>query len=450
MAEALPRALADEGHDVRVFVPLYGVVDRERHGLELQWETPEFRVFAARIERSEVPVYFVDCPKYFARASIYTNDVDEPERFVFFCRAVLESCQRLSFAPHVVHANDWQSALLPLLLKTTFSWDQLFAETKTLLTIHNIGYQGSFGVETLRTIGVEDRTLFDADDLRNGVVNFLKTGVVHAGHLSTVSPTYAREIQTPEQGFGLDPFLAARNDALTGILNGVDYDEWSPAADHHIPYRYAANDLEGKRRNKLALLEQLGLECSVETPLVGMVTRLSYQKGIDLLPNALPSLLAEQDFAFAVLGTGEAKYEEFFASLQSRFPGRVCFFRGFENRLAHWIEAGADLFLMPSRYEPCGLNQMYSLKYGTVPIVRKTGGLADSVVPFDPATGEGTGIVFEHYTPDGVHWAIGAGIALYRDPEAHARVVANGMAQDFSWAGPAKRYVAIYRDLLIH
>ena len=456
VAASLPRTLGNLGHDVRAFVPLYGSIDRAAYELEpLPMESADFELYRTTIARSDVPVYFVHYPRYFDRGAIYTNDDDEPLRFIFFCRAVLEACQRLGFAVDIFHVNDWQTALVPLFLKTTYAWDKLFEKTKTLLTIHNLAYQGVFGVDVPNVydaIGLNRRSYFDSDDVRGGVVNFLKTGLLHADHLSTVSPTYAQEIQTPEQGYDLDGLLRRRAHSLTGILNGVDYHEWNPSEDRFIPFRYSDKSLFRKKWNKMALVDKLGLDVSVAevTPLVGMVTRLSAQKGIDLLEDVLPEVLSRDALALVVLGTGETRYEAFFAGLQRRFPERVCFYRGFSNELAHWIEAAADLFLMPSRYEPCGLNQMYSLKYGTVPIVRKTGGLADSVRPFDPDTGDGTGIVFDHYTPDGVRWALDAALQLYCDPDAWRVVVTNGMAEDFSWEQQAERYVAIYRQLLIH
>ncbi len=454
VAASLPRTLGRLGHDVRAFVPLYGSIDRVAHELEpLPMASADFELYQGVIARSEVPVYFVHYPRYYERKAIYTNDADEPLRFIFFCRAVIEACQRLGFAADIFHVNDWQTALVPLLLKTTYAWDKLFEKTKTLLTIHNLAYQGIFGADVYDAIGVEEMGYFDADDVGAGVVNFLKTGLLHADHLSTVSPTYAQEIQTPEQGYDLDGLLRRRADSLTGILNGVDYDEWSPSEDRFIPFPYSEKSLSRKKRNKMALVEKLGLDVSENMPLVGMVTRLSAQKGIDLLEDVLPELLSREPLALVVLGTGEARYEAFFAGLERRFPDRVCFYRGFSNELAHWIEAASDLFLMPSRYEPCGLNQMYSLKYGTVPIVRKTGGLADSVRPFDATshgTGDGTGIVFDHYTPAGVRWALDAALGLYHDPDAWRVVVTNGMAEDFSWERQAERYVAIYDQLLIH
>lgn len=451
VAESLPRTLGKLGHDIRVFVPLYGIIDREAHELEpLPIDSSEFSLFQGVIPRSDVAVYFIDCPRWFDRGAIYTNDEDEPLRFLFFCRAAIETCQHLGFAADIFHVNDWQSALVPLLLKTTYAWDKLFDKARTLLTIHNLAYQGVFDGAVYDAINIEDPSYFDAQDREAGIVNFLKTGILHADQLSTVSPTYADEIQTPEQGYGLENLLRQRASALTGILNGVDYDAWNPSEDRFIPFRYSEKSLFRKKKNKSALADQLNLAPIGDNPLLGMVTRLSAQKGIDLLVRVLPELLAQEPLRLVVLGTGEARYESFFASLQQRFPERVCFFRGFNDELAHWIEAAADMFLMPSRYEPCGLNQMYSLKYGTVPIVRKTGGLADSVRLFDPVTREGTGIVFNHYTPDGVRWALDMALGLYGDTAAWSAIVANGMAEDFSWDLQAERYVAIYRQLLIH
>ncbi len=453
VGEALSRALAELGHDVRVFVPLYDTIDRDGLSIEKRFETEAFDLWEGTLPRSKVPVYFVDCPRFFSRGSLYTNDPDEPLRFALFCHAVVQSCQRLVFAPQIFHLNDWQTSLVPVLLETTYAWDRLFEGAKTVLTIHNLGYQGVFGAEAIERMDIPDSSHFDEHDRGAGVVNLLKTGISHADHLTTVSPTYAREIQTEEQGFGLDGLLRHRSGRLTGILNGVDYGEWDPENDEHIPYRYSAETIRLKKQNKVKLLQELGLASSspdADPPLIGMVSRLSAQKGIELLPRALPDFLARHDSSLAVLGTGERAYEEFFSMLEKRFPGRVRFYRGFNNRLAHWIEAGADMFLMPSRYEPCGLNQMYSLRYGTVPVVRKTGGLADSVQQFDPATGEGHGIVFEHYTASGVQWGLERAIELYGDTASWDRMVQNAMACDFSWAGPAARYSDIYRELLIH
>ncbi len=458
---SLPRALSRQGQDVRVFLPLYGSIDRRAHGIRpvledpipvrLGDETVSFTLNGTTLPGTNVPVYLVDSPRFYDRPSIYTVDADEPFRFLFFCRAIFESCQRLGFSPDILHANDWQTALVPLMRKTLYAWDRLFSRSRTLLTIHNIAYQGAFGGRVPGAIGVTDAAWFDASDLGEGRVNFLKTGLLHADRLTTVSPTYALEIQTPEHGYGLDPILRERTHDLTGILNGVDYEEWDPERDAFIPQPYSAETLPEKRKNKQALLRKLGLAYAGNVPLVGMVTRLSYQKGIELLYESLPAVLATESIQLVVLGTGEVRYVSFFESLQKQFPDRVRFYEGFHEEMAHWIEAGADFFLMPSRYEPCGLNQMYSLRYGTVPIVRRTGGLADSVRLFDAsADASGTGIVFDHFTADAVVWALTYGIRLFHDPSSWERIRRNGMAEDFSWERQAERYLEIYRQLLVH
>ncbi len=290
--------------------------------------------------------------------------------------------------------------------------------------------------------------MLDADDLAGGRINFLKTGVIHADLLTTVSPTYSREILEPEYGMGLEGPLRTRDGSVVGILNGVDYGEWSPESDPLIPFPFSMKDMEGKEKNKQALMEELGLEYEFDRPLVGMITRLTYQKGIDLVKEALPDLLASRDVSVAVLGSGEKEYEHFFHWLHAEFPGRVSFFEGFNNQLAHRIEAGSDLFLMPSRYEPCGLNQMYSLKYGTVPVVRATGGLADSVQHFDSANGTGTGVLFHDYDANGLKWALNTALDLYANKHTWKQIVHNGMSKDYSWEEQGRIYIDRFRILL--
>ena len=458
VSAALPRALEGLGCDVRVFLPRYGTITVEPEQLRrLDSETLRlalgtlelgYSVWQAEIPRSGVPVYLIDCPPLYDRPSIYTTDEDEPLRFIFLCRAALETCQRLAFRPDVLHCNDWQAALAPLLLRTRYGWDRLFQRTKTFLSIHNIGYQGEFSSNVFELIGVDDPSLFDPDDLRAGRLNFLKTGIHHADGLGTVSPTYAREIQTPDYGMGLEDDLRQRSERLVGILNGVDYHIWNPHTDQNIPFRYSEKSLWRKTKNKNQLLSELGLAPADSRMLVGMVTRLSEQKGIELVETPLAELLEEDALRLVVLGSGERRYEEFFDAIERRYPRAACFYRGFNDELAHYIEAAADVFLMPSRYEPCGLNQMYSLKYGTVPVVRRTGGLADSVRQFDPDKGEGTGFVFEHYTANGVRWALRTALGCHRDPHIWRRIMLNGMNEDFSWEHQAKLYVEHYRRLV--
>ena len=352
----------------------------QRVGIDLGGRRFVYSIDTATLPGANMPVYLLRCPALYDRPGIYTGGDDEHLRFALLSRAALEMCQRMRFAPDILHCHDWHTSLIPIYLKSLYAWDRLFAETRTVLTIHNIGYQGIFDAGVLAELGLsEARSMLHQDDLDAGRINFLKTGLLYADLLTTVSPTYAREIQGGEYGMGLEGLLRQRGDALVGILNGVDYTQWNPESDPLIPFHYSRRALAGKKKNKRALMKELELGAAAERPLVGMVTRLAAQKGIDLIQQVVPAFLERGAFALAVLGSGEPRYEAFFSGLQERFRDRVCFYRGFNNQLAHWIEAGADMFLMPSRFEPCGLNQMYSLRYGTVPIVRETGGLADSV-----------------------------------------------------------------------
>ncbi len=460
VSAALTRHLARRGHDLRVFVPLHGQMDLrgvDRHpvdflqGLAMRVGAHVFHygVQTARVPGSSLWVYLVDCPSLFDRPRIYSDAPDEHVRYLMLSRAALEGCQRMGFAPQVLHANDWHTAFAPLLLRSAYAWDRgLFAATRSVYTIHNMGYQGVFGASQSGDLGPGvDAALLHQADLGAGRINPMRHAVMYADAITTVSPTYADEIRTPEGGHGLDADLRARGAAVQGILNGVDYEEWNPATDRYLPHRYDAADLAGKARNKQALLDLLKLSGGAGLPLIGMVTRLTRQKGIDLLYDVLPEVLAAGSAQLVVLGSGEHHYERFLHGLQERFPGRAVFYSGYSEELAHLIEAAADLFLMPSMYEPCGLNQMYSLKYGTVPIVRRTGGLADSVRHFDPATGEGTGVVFNDFDPDGVRWAIAQALEWHRSPSLWRRLVLNGMREDFSWERQVLEYERLYERL---
>jgi starch synthase len=458
VSAALPQYLRRAGHDVRVFLPYYSRVDDKGATLEVVLRDLEIRlgghryeVAIVRAERpGDAPVHLVHCPALYHRASIYTSDPDEHLRFLVLTRAALEACGRMQFQPDVLHANDWQAALAPLMLKVRYAWDRIFDRTRTLLAIHNLNYQGVFRADVLADTGLADAAhLFHQDQLREGRINFLLHGILYADGVSTVSPTYAAEIQTAALGANLDPFLRARSSTVIGILNGVDYGEWSPEHDALIPARYSAASMAGKATNKAALLARLELPHVPDVPVIGIVSRLAGQKGFALLDDVMPALLRRHGFQLVVLGSGEPRFERLFAGLAAAFPRQVGFHRGFSNELAHLIEAGADMFLMPSRYEPCGLNQMYSLRYGTVPIVHRTGGLADTVKLWDPRDRTGTGIVFDHFTGEGLTWAIEAALATYRDAAAWQALVANGMAANFSWDMQGKLYEELYRRLAV-
>ncbi len=456
---ALSAYMHNTGHDMRVLVPRYSKIDTDGLDVvavgELQnlsirigpWDIP-YSIDAVTMPRTDLLVYLLRCPEMYNRAGLYTQDGDEHLRFLLLSRVAIELCQRMQFAPDVFHCNDWQTSLIPLYLRTIYAWDKLFANTRTALTIHNIGYQGVFSADILPDLDLgDDKAKLHQDDLNDGRINFLKTGLLYANVLTTVSPTYAREIQGPEYGAGLDGMLRNRAESVVGILNGVDYSEWNPATDSLIPHNYGPENLRGKTLCKKKLMAELGLAGGKEVPLIGIVSRLAGQKGFGLMEGVLPRLLAKENFSLAVLGSGELRYETFFGHLQDRFPGRVAFYRGFNNRLAHWIEAGSDMFLMPSLYEPCGLNQMYSLKYGTVPIVRETGGLADSVELVNPGTGKGTGVLFRDYNEDGLSWAIRTALLLYENKRLWRKIIRNGMSTEFSWERQGELYVELFRQL---
>jgi starch synthase len=460
VAGALVRNLGAIGHEVRAFMPLYPVVRRDHAALEpvaavqrvaLSIGDTEYRfsVLTANYPGGNVPVYFIDCPALFDRRGLYTTDPDEHRRFLLFTRAALESCRRLGYAPDIFHCNDWHTAFLPLYLKTLYRGDALLGRAKSLLTIHNIAFQGVMSGSMAADLNLGAAwSMLDQGDLARGAINSLKTGIRHADAVSTVSPTYAREIRDSPLGMGLQATLRERADPVAGILNGVDYQEWDPRHDPHLNAHFSPQDLRGKLINKEILIATLQLKIPTTQPLVGMVTRLTEQKGIDLLFEALPALLQARDFGLAVLGSGDAQYAAFFEHLAQRFADRVSYRTGFDESLAHLIEAGSDVFLMPSRYEPCGLNQMYSLRYGTIPVVRNTGGLADSVQHFDPSTGRGTGCVFNDYDAPAVRWALNTTLDWYSDPRSWLPLMQNAMAKDFSWTRQIKEYESLYRRLI--
>src|ERR1019366_2954868 len=438
----LVRGLAQREDDVGAFMPLYASVRRahgdlrpvpglQEMGVSIGTRGYAFSVRTAGISGTRSSIYFIDCPELYDRPSVYTSDPDEHRRFLVFTRAAA-SCLRLGFAPDVFHCNDWHCGFLPLYLKTTYSAVPLFARSRSVLTIHNIGYQGIISRALVDDLSVPSaEALVDAADLAHGVVNALRTGIRYADAVTTVSPTYAREICEVPVGMGLETTLRTRTDPVIGILNGVDYRDWDPRHDPHLAAHYSAQDLHGKFANKQQLLAATGLAVAPHSPLVGMVSRLAVQKGIDILIEALPRLLDSRDFGLVVLGSGDERYATFFESLAQRFAGRVAFRSGHDESLAHMIEAGSDIFLMPSHYEPCGLNQMYSLRYGTVPIVRNTGGLADSVRHYDPATGLGTGCVFKDYDGAAVEWALNTTLDWFQDQQSWRRLMHNAMLEDF-------------------
>ena len=452
---ALPKALAANRHPVTVILPRYQMTAAARVSLRNLTLPLQAGLKYADIQEAGktngVRHLLVDCPEYFDRSGLYQMEgVDYPdnaERFAAFCLASIEAMKRQPRAPDVIHCHDWQTALVPIYLRTLNAGDRFFHNTSVLLTIHNLGYQGIFPPEVLSRISLRPE-IFTVDGLEYfGKVNLLKGGILYSDAITTVSRKYSREIQTSEFGFGLEGVLAGREERIHGILNGVDYEEWSPGTDRFIAAHYTPQDLTGKQKCKRDLLESMGFrqqDIQRGRPVLGIVSRFASQKGFDLIAEVADRLLTE-DLTLVALGSGDRTYEKLFLGLARKHPDKVAVKVAYDNVLAHKIEAGADMFLMPSRYEPCGLNQIYSMKYGTVPIVRATGGLDDTVEPFDGTAG--TGFKFGPYSGDALMRAVGQALKVYRQREVWRRVMTNGMAKDFSWARSARQFSEIYRSL---
>ena len=453
---ALPQALAARGHEVGVFLPRYRqtepgpVVDRTL-SLPLGHEL-HFPAVQDGRERGGVRHYFLDYPAYFDREGLYLDSgkdyPDNAERFALFSRGAVEFARRMEPPPDAIHCHDWQSGLVPVLLKTQYAADPALGRVPVLFTIHNLGYQGLFPHPSLERIGLPP-SLFTMDGLEfYGWVNYLKGGLVYADFLSTVSRRYAEEIQTEEYGHGLDGVLRLRSGRLVGILNGVDYSEWNPATDRFLAAPYSKENLEGKTLCKKDLLEQFQLPSQdLARPLIGIVSRFATQKGFDLIAE-IADVLLRQDLFLVALGTGEPEHERVFRELARAFPRKVGVRIAYDNALAHKIEGGADMFLMPSRYEPCGLNQIYSLKYGTVPVVRATGGLDDTIEPFNPRNGKGTGFKFKPYSGAALLECVREALHLFtRDRKAWQTLMQNGMEKDYSWGASAVEYERLYQRM---
>ena len=446
---SLPKALQKKNVDVRVVIPRHRVIKNETmYGVELlgefdvylQWRKQRAKVL---VKPGEVPVYFIENDYYFSRGALYGFD-DDNERFAFFGKAVLDMLAMLDFYPDVIHCNDWQTGPVCMYLKEMYNKITEYSKIKTLFTIHNLQYQGRFSLDTMELLGVSDWAYANMEFYNT--VCYMKMGLVYADYISTVSGTYAQEIQTPEYGYGMDGILRSRSDRLCGILNGIDFTANNPETDGFIVKHFSAAHPEGKAENKHALQKRLGLE-EREVPLIAMITRLADQKGVDILAPVLDEMM-RRDVQFVLLGTGEPSYEYTFRSLQSCYPGRVSVNIFFDEALAQQIYASADLFLMPSKFEPCGLGQMFSLRFGTVPIARKTGGLADTIRQYNPETKEGNGFLFETYDCGGLLWALDEALRTYHmGREEWTHVVKNAMLCDYSWESSAVQYIALYEKL---
>jgi starch synthase len=453
----LAKELHRAGHEVRIILPLYQTINTQKFDLhpsgascihmgkgEEQW----VGVFEGKLD-GMVPLWLVDCNRYFGRGGLYHEPwgeySDNAFRFGFFAKCPLQICKDRGFIPDIIHVHDWMSSMTSVYLKT---WDRIMSPlsaTASVLTIHNIGYQGVYDAGVYSYFGIGDQH-FHPDAFEDyGRINLLKAGIAFSDAITTVSPTHAQEIRSPEGGMGLAPYLNNRGADVFGILNGIDYDHWDPATDPRIPAHFTPGDLSGKAICKAELQKQFGLEVLPDVPIFGIISRFAAQKGFQLLQEALPAALNDMAIQVVALGSGDPGTEEFFRWLTATYPGRAGCSIGFNENLSHQVEAGSDFFLMPSIYEPCGLNQIYSLKYGTLPVVRATGGLEDSVENYNEATGEGTGFKFQLPTARAVYDTMGWAVSTWYDRPHHiASLRKNAMAKDFSWTKSAAEYLRVY------
>ncbi|OGW06670.1 MAG: starch synthase [Nitrospinae bacterium RIFCSPLOWO2_12_39_16] len=466
---ALPKAIEKLGEDVTVIMPKYQAVDEKKNTLEdtgkkisvpISNRIKEAKIYKGYINsqqsavgsrQSKIPIYFIDKKEYYDRPYLYgTPQGDYPdnaERFIFFSRAILETCKTIGLKPDVIHCNDWQTGMVPVYLKTIYKDDPYLKDTATLFTVHNLGYQGLFWHLDMHLTNL-GWDIFNPEGIEfYGKMNILKGGLVYSDIITTVSRTYSHEIQTKEYGCGLDGVLRKRKDDLYGVLNGIDYEEWNPATDKYIAAKYLKENLSGKWECKKDLLKIYGLKPSKEIPVLSVISRLADQKGFNLVAEIVNELM-ELDIQFVLLGTGEEKYHKLFEEIGKKYPSKAGIKIGFDNALAHKIEAGADMFLMPSRYEPCGLNQLYSLKYGTIPIVRATGGLNDTVENYNPVTKNGNGFKFAEYSSTALFSAIKTAIDFHKNKTQWNRIMMNAMGEDFSWSHSAREYVELYRKVI--
>ncbi len=463
---ALPKALRNSGHDIRLVMPDYGTIDRKKYSIKNENDFPAIkikvgndfrnaRLSSALLPNADVKIYFVGSEHYFNRPELYRNPktnkdwTDNAERFIFFSKAVLEMISEFDWRPDIIHVNDWQVSLIPLFLRWPYQNNSVYRDIKTLLTLHNIAYQGLFAKDVLRLMNIEDALFYPGSSIEYwGKVNFLKIGILHSDIINTVSKTYAKEIQqSDELGCGLQGVLKQRSKDLYGIVNGVDYSIWSPECDKMIPINYGMENFDEKAKNKQKLTQVNQLKYRPDIPVIGIISRLVDQKGFDLIDEIFEDLM-KMEIQFILLGTGDEKYHNKFNSYANKYPEKTGVNLLFDNQMAHLIEAGSDIFLMPSKYEPCGLNQIYSLKYGTVPIVRSVGGLKDTIINFDPKKGNGTGFAFKKYSGNQLLKTITKAVEMYKDKPVWNKIIHNGMKKDFSWDQSAGQYGKLYSKLL--
>jgi len=455
VAGALPRALKKRGHDVRVVLPeykkiAYQYVEQFEHitdfKMKMVWR--DKYVGVNKLVYKNVPIYFLDNKFYFFRESLYENG-DKDEQYAFFSRAVLEMINQIDFQPDIIHCNDWQTGPLSLMLKDNYQIYDFYRKIRTVFSIHNLAYQGEFDPHVVGDVlGVSNYHLTSGNIRHDGLVNYMKAGIMYSDIINTVSETYAEEIKSRYYGEGLDYILRMRDNDLYGILNGIDYDEFNPAEDKRIYYNYDKDNLEDKYKNKLELQKELGLKQNKDKPVFSIISRLVEQKGIDLFPAIIDEMMNE-DLQFIVLGTGENEYEDFFRYIQLRYPDKISANITYDAELAQKIYAGSDVFIMPSRFEPCGLGQMISMRYGTVPIVKETGGLKDTVEPYNEYDDKGYGFSFSNYNAHDLLFTIKRAISFYQEENTWRKIIRRAMEQDCSWEKSAVKYEELYNKILV-
>ncbi len=467
VASALPKALKELGHEVRIIMPKYKAVNERKFILrevirlkdipiQVGESVKKINVKSAFTpDPDKIQIYFIDYKPFFGMEGLYLDTkskkeyLDNDARFILYAKGVLETLKLLFWQPDIIHCNDWQTGMVPFFLKTLYKKDVFFKKTSTLFTVHNVAYQGNFPKESFELTNIDEGTFsLGAPTEYYGKFSFLKTGIHYANHINTVSEQYSKEVQASEEyGCGFEGIFLDRKNDFSGILNGVDYSVWNPEIDGLIPNNYSASDLSGKKENKKELAEKSGFQFDENIPIIGMISRLVDQKGLDILEEVKDELL-KNDLQMVILGTGDEKYHKMLKKLAKAYPGKLKVNLTFDNNLAHLIEAGSDMFLMPSRYEPCGLNQLFSLKYGTVPIVRKTGGLADTIVEYDVKKNTGNGFVFEKYDAKAMLEAVLRAVESYKQPAVWKKLIKKGMKQDFSWKVSAQKYNKLYEKIL--
>lgn len=441
----LPKEIKNIGHDAVLVLPFYKEIKNKNLSVE------QVNEYTYKRTDSQLPTYFIANNDYFDRDNLYMDEQgdyqDNALRFDYFCKKVIELFPEINFKPNIIHLNDWQTSLIPFYLKMGDN-HKFYNKTKTLLTIHNMAYQGVFSSEFLPKLGLSQEVFNPFSGIEYyGKINFLKAGLISADVVSTVSEKYSQEIQEEEYGCGLDGVLRSRNDKIIGILNGADYKEWSPETDKHIAANYSLKNLGGKNECRKDLLKEFNFSATDSIPVISMISRLTDQKGFDILAACIDEIL-KLNLRLILLGTGERKYHEMFKKIKEKHPDHFGLRIEFNNALAHKIEAGSDMFLMPSKFEPCGLNQIYSLKYGTVPIVRATGGLDDTIENFNPSKGTGNGFKFKKYIPEALLFKVKEALNVYKNKNLWKKLIINGMKQDYSWHKSAEEYIWLYREMI--